>query len=218
MNPHLNQPSLHTGASLEDCQGVVLMMHGRGGSPDDMLALAKRLNLPSLAYFAPAAAGASWYPTRFMEPRESNEPYLSYALEAYDQRVRDVLAKGIPVENIALLGFSQGACLTAEYAFRHPARYGGVIIFTGALIGPTGTIWNATGGNATGGFDNTPIFLGSSDIDDWVPLSRVQETSAVFRRMGATVSERIYASMAHLVCDDEISAARTILQGMRLHP
>jgi predicted esterase len=183
------------------------MMHGRNHSPNIILELAERINLPSFTYLAPAAAQNTWYPSGFMDKFEVNEPYLSYALEVYDQRVTDLVSRGYAREKIVLIGFSQGACLTAEYAVRHAARYGAIIIFTGGLIGPPGTQWAYDGS-----FHNTPVFLGSSDVDAWVPLARVQQSAVIFKKMGAEVTERIYPGMEHLVNDDEIAFARAIME------
>jgi predicted esterase len=142
-----------------------------------------------------------------MEPSEKNEPYLSYALAVYDHLIVDLLAKGFTRRQIVLAGFSQGACLTAEYAIRYADRYGGILLFTGGLIGPLGTTWPYPGS-----FSGTPVFFGTSDVDSFVPLSRVQESAAIFQQRGALVTERIYPGVEHIVNDDEIAFARTILQ------
>ena len=117
-----------------------------------------------------------------------------------------------------LLGFSQGACLASEFAVRHPARYGGVIAFSGGLIGPPGTVWDEKAGL----FEGTPVFLGCSDVDPHIPLRRVEESTSVFQRMGARVTQRIYPAMGHLVNDDEMASARalmdTVLQGQSAPP
>jgi predicted esterase len=144
-----------------------------------------------------------------MAETAQNEPWLSSALRALDRVVGDVVARGVPTEQIVLLGFSQGACLMSEFAAAHAARYGGVIIFSGGLIGPPGTTWNYGGS-----FDGTPVFLGNSDVDAHVPQARVEESAAVFTRMGAVVDLRAYPGMAHIVNDDEISAARGMLDAV----
>jgi predicted esterase len=185
------------------------MSHGRGAGPKNILDLVPRLARPHLSYLAPAASGNTWYPFSFMAETAENEPGLSSALSVLAALVADVAAKGVPREKIVLLGFSQGACLTSEFAVRHPARYGGVIAFTGGLIGPDGTTWNEQGS-----FAGTPIFLGCSDVDHHVPKTRVDESAAVFTRMGAAVDTRIYPGMAHIVNDDEIAAAQQILDAL----
>ena len=184
-------------------------MHGRGRDTDDILGLADRVGIEDFSYLAPAAHEGSWYPYSFLEPIEKNEPRLSYALELYDEAVNGLLEQGIPRRRIVLAGFSQGACLTAEYAVRHADRYGGILLFTGGLIGPPGTRWEYGGS-----FGGTPVFLGTSDVDEFVPEERVRESAKVFEGMGADVTLRVYAGMDHAVNDDEIAVARNIIRGI----
>lgn len=200
---------MHAGAPLGSGRGVVIMVHGRGAGPKNILDLVPRLARPDFTYIAPAAANNTWYPFSFMAEVEKNEPGLSSALSVLKALVDDAVAKGTPRERIAVMGFSQGACLTSEFAVRNPARYGGIVAFTGGLIGPEGTRWSEQGS-----FDGTPIFLGCSDVDHHVPKTRVDETAEVFTRMGAKVDKRIYPGMAHIVNDDEIAAAQAILDAI----
>jgi len=209
MDPHAGQPIATAGVALGEGDGVAIMIHGRGAEPRNILDLASRLDRPRWTYLAPAAADRTWYPYSFMADTASNEPYLSSALAAVDRVFAHVESRGIPRTRIVLIGFSQGACLSSEYAVRHAARYGGIAVLTGGLIGPPGTTWAEHGS-----FAGTPIFLGSSDVDAHVPKDRVDETATVFERMGATVDERIYPGMGHLVNDDEIAAVRAILDGV----
>jgi phospholipase/carboxylesterase len=205
MEPHGSQPVMREGAPLGTAP-VLIMIHGRGAGPKNILDLVPRLARPGFTYLAPAAADNTWYPYSFMAETAKNEPGLSSALDTLSGLVTATVAAGVPAERIVLLGFSQGACLTSEFAARHARRFGGVIVFTGGLIGPVGTPRNYTGS-----FDGTPILLGCSDIDHHVPKARVDETADVFQRMGADVDERIYPGMGHIVNDDEIEAARAIL-------
>ncbi|MBI2993513.1 MAG: dienelactone hydrolase family protein [Gammaproteobacteria bacterium] len=186
---------------------AAIMVHGRGRDADDILGIADRLELADVAYLAPTAFEKSWYPNRFMEPIERNQPRLDQALERVDTLVGDLLGRGFDPARIILLGFSQGGCLISEYAVRNTRRYGGVVAFTGGLIGPPGTQWNSKGK-----FEGTPVFLGTSDIDEWVPEMRVQETARVLRRMGAIVELMIYKGMEHVVNDGEISRARELIR------
>jgi predicted esterase len=182
------------------------MVHGRNAGPENILALVPRLDRFDFTYLAPAAAGRTWYPLSFLAETSKNEPGLSSALQVLEHLVEDVVSNGIEKERIVLLGFSQGACLTAEFAARHADRYGGLVIFSGGLIGPPGTRWDDSGS-----FAGTPVFLGCSDIDPHIPKVRVEESAAVFSRMGADVTARLYAGMGHLVNDDEIACARGVL-------
>ena len=206
MEPHGGQSVITAGVALEESHAAVIMVHGRGAGPHNILDLVPRLNRPAFSYLAPAAAGSTWYPFSFMADTAKNEPGLSSALQVLDDLVKSVIARGVPADRLVLLGFSQGACLTAEFAARHATRYGGVIIFSGGLIGAPGTTWNHPGS-----FAGTPVFLGDSDVDAHVPKDRVDESAVVFARMGAAVDKRIYPGMGHLVCDNEIAAAQGIL-------
>ena len=194
------------GAPLGTSPIVVIMVHGRNATPANILDLLPRLDRPDLTYLAPSAAGRTWYPLSFMAEKEKNEPGLSSGLWVLEHLVEDVVARGVPRPHIALLGFSQGACLTAEFAVRHAHRYGGVILYSGGVIGPPGTVWDYPGS-----FAGTPVFLGCSDVDNHVPKTRVDESAAVFTRMGASVTERIYPQMGHTVNDDEIDFTRGLL-------
>jgi predicted esterase len=206
-NVHNGQPVATRGKPLEESRGVVVMMHGRERDTEDILSIADRIGEESFTYLAPAAKDNTWYPNSFMEPIEKNEPYLSYALEICDEIVKKLVAERIPKHQIVLAGFSQGACLAAEYAVRHADRYGGFLLFTGGLIGPPGTRWEYGGS-----FEGTPVFLGTSDVDEFVAVERVRESAKVFERMDAEVTLRVYPGMDHIVNDDEVAVARQILQ------
>jgi len=202
-------PVLATGRPLGAAEAAVVMVHGRGASAESILELAGEFARPDLAYLAPQAAGSSWYPYSFLAPLERNEPGLSAGLELLGDLVAHLAAHGIPAERTVLLGFSQGACLTLEFAARQARRYGGVIALSGGLIGPPGTPRDYPG--SLGG---TPVFLGCSDRDPHVPRERVAESAAVFTRLGAAVTERIYPGLGHTVNADELEHARAILAGL----
>ena len=194
------------GQPLHQSRAIVVLMHGRGRDTNDIMLLADRINDPTLTYLAPAARDHSWYPASFLEPIEKNEPYLSDALEVYDDIITGLLGQGIARQQIVLAGFSQGACLTAEYAVRHAGRYRGILLFTGGLIGPPGTRWEYAGS-----FDSTPILISGNITDAWVPAWRLRESAALFTRMDGLVVEQLYAGDSHLITDEEIAAARGIL-------
>ena len=210
MFPHAGQPVVEAGVALGQAPAAVIMVHGRNAGPANILDLAERFERPNLTYLAPAAAGGTWYPFSFMADSASNEPGISSGIAVLKALVTRIEDAGIPKARIVLAGFSQGACLTSEFAIRHPARYGGVLIFTGGAIGPPGTTWGPPSTGAPG-FDGTPVFLGCSDRDAHVPESRARETADVFRRLGADVTLRIYPGMGHVVNDDEIASARSVL-------
>jgi phospholipase/carboxylesterase len=208
-NIHAGQPLLTRGPVIEKADGVVVMIHGRGASAESILSLYDALDVPRLAAVAPQARGGTWYPQSFLAPLAMNQPHLDSALARVDAVVTGLLARGVPGEKIALLGFSQGACLTSEYVARHPRRYGGVMALTGGVIGPPGTVRQDEGDLA-----GTPIFLGTSDPDPHVPIERAEETAAIFRRLGGAVDFRVYPGMPHTINEEEVAACRAILRGM----
>jgi phospholipase/carboxylesterase len=211
--PHAGQRVVHAGAPVGQGRGVVILVHGRGGLPETLIALAEGLGMPDLTFLAPAAANNSWYPLSFLAERAANEPYLSSALDTLEWLVDDLGGRGIPASKIALLGFSQGACLAGEFAVRHATRYGGISMYSGGLIGPPGTTWDSElrEPRGPGTFAGTPVFLGCSDVDAHIPKARVDESADVFSRMGAAVTKRIYPGMGHVVNEDEIEAGRAML-------
>lgn len=209
MEPHGGQRIVRAGTPLDKSGRVVIMVHGRGAGPENILDLVPALEHPEFTYLAPAAANNTWYPYSFLADTAKNEPGLSSALSVLGDLVDDLVGKGIPKTRIVLLGFSQGGCLSSEFAVRHADRFGGVIAFSGGLIGPPGTAWNHPGS-----FAGTPVFLGCSDIDPHIPAQRVEESADVFGRMGAAVTRRLYPGMGHLVNDDEMAFARTLLAGV----
>lgn len=208
-DPHAGQPVLQAGPGLDRAAAALVLVHGRGGSPESILSIYRELALPELAALAPQAAGSTWYPQSFLAPLADNQPYLDSALRRLASIVDDLIARGIGSERLALLGFSQGACLTLEFTARHPRRYGAVIGFTGGLIGPPGTLREYPGTLA-----GTPGFLGAGDPDPHVPFERVRETQAVLARMGAEVELRRYPGMPHTINEDELDAARELLQAI----
>lgn len=205
-HPHRGGAVLMAGAPLEKASGAIIALHGRGATAEDILALAAEVAPPGVALLAPQAAGNTWYPYRFLEPFARNEPYLSSALQTVSGLIDQLMSRGIPAERIALLGFSQGACLALETAARNARRYGAVIGFSGGLIGPPGTTFDYDGSLA-----GAPVFIGSSDVDPHIPKERVEESAAALRRLGGDVDARLYAGMGHTVNRDELDRARALL-------
>jgi predicted esterase len=207
MKPHASQPLLRTGADESTARAAMIMIHGRNAGPANILDLVPLLKRPDFVYVAPAAASGTWYPYSFMMARERNEPGISSGLFVIESLVTDLIGQGFAPHQIMLLGFSQGACLTSEFAIRHPRRYGGVIALSGGLIGPPGTTWD----DVTASLDDTPVFLGCSDVDAHIPAERVLETEAVFRRLGANVTRKLYPGMGHTVSPDEIEHVQRVM-------
>jgi predicted esterase len=205
--PHQGQAVYTKGKPLAEAKAAMILVHGRGASASNILELADELFHPEMAYLAPQAAGSTWYPYSFLSPMSQNEPGLSSGLQVIGDLLAHVEQAGIPAERIVIAGFSQGACLSSEFVARHARRYGGLLAFSGGVIGPPGTPRNYPGS-----LDNTPIFLGCSDVDFHIPAERVQETADVFRQLGAAVTMKLYPQLGHTIIQDEIEQARKVLE------
>ncbi|MFZ2358781.1 MAG: dienelactone hydrolase family protein [Anaerolineae bacterium] len=208
-NLHQTQPIAHAGQPLDQADAALILLHGRGADAASILLLAEELYHPAYAYVAPQAANNTWYPNTFLAPMAQNEPWLSWALARVGEVVATVEAAGIPAERIVLGGFSQGACLASEFMARNARRYGGLLAFSGGLIGPPGTPRAYAGS-----LDGTPVFLGCSDVDAHIPKTRVEETATVLAGLGAQVTVRLYPGMGHTINTDEIEHARTLLRAV----
>lgn len=187
------------GKNINDAEKALILLHGRGATAEDILGLGQELNATEFALFAPQATNYTWYPYSFLAPVDQNEPWLSSAIKLLGELVQDLNHKGIPSERIYFAGFSQGACLTLEFVTRNARRWGGVAAFTGGLIGE-----KLNAATYKGDFGQTPVFIGSSDPDPHVPLTRVQQSVEILRNLGADVVEKIYPNMGHTISWDEL--------------
>ncbi len=192
--PHQGQPLLVAGEAIDQARAAMIMMHGRGASAEDILTLADEFRLPGFVFLAPQAADHAWYPNSFLAPVASNEPSLSSALAVITGLLNHLREHNIPAERTIILGFSQGACLSLEFAARHARRYGGLVGLSGGLIGPDGTPRHYPGS-----LDGTPVFLGCSDVDPHIPRERVIESAEVLHRLGGDVTMQLYPGMGHTV-------------------
>ncbi|WP_126663796.1 alpha/beta hydrolase [Haloterrigena salifodinae] len=200
--PHQGQPLVTGGTALEDAEAALVLTHGRGATARGMIQMANKVHREGVAFLAPQAARKTWYPNSFLEPVERNEPGRTSGLRAIGDAISEANDAGIPTERVMLMGFSQGACLASEFVARDPRRYGGLAALSGGLIGedvdPDDYL------DAAGDFEETPVFLGCSDVDPHIPEERVHETADVLESMNADVTERLYEGMGHGVNEDEL--------------
>jgi phospholipase/carboxylesterase len=204
-NPHLSTELVRAGKP--DARVAAVLVHGRDLDPEFMLEAAQRLALEDeVAYVLPRASGRSWYPGRFYDPMEDNEPWLGWSLEAIEKAVAEAGGDGRALPAIALVGFSQGACIVAEHLARRPAPYGAAAILTGALFGtPDAERMPA------GSLDGLPMFFGIANDDDWIGVDAVRDTVVAFQRAGARCELHVYDEQEHGINDDEIVAVRSLL-------
>jgi predicted esterase len=186
------------------------MLHGRGASAQSIIGLADVLDTTGLSILAPEAEGNVWYPQSFLAPREANQEGIDAAFAVIDGIIDELAAAGVDRAHTVLLGFSQGACLTSDYVFNHPDRFGGVIALSGGLIGPPGTEFRPVGD-----LEGTPVFLGCSDVDPHIPAERVRETHEAFTQAGAAAEMQLYPGLPHTVNAEEIARATEMLRAVR---
>lgn len=205
--PHQDQPLMMTGKPIDEATAGMILVHGRGATAQSILELASALPNEQMVYLAPQAANSTWYPYSFLAPLEQNEPGLSSGLAAVQQAFEQLVARGIAPERIVIGGFSQGACLASEFVARNAQKLGGLLVFSGGVIGPLGMERNYDGA-----LDGTPIFIGCSDIDSHIPVERVEETAVIFKELGGQVNKKIYPNMGHTIIQDEIDQAMEIVK------
>ena len=205
-NIHLNQPLLSSGTALESASDAMILIHGRGADAQSIMDLSAYFPKPGRVFLAPQAGLKRWYPQSFLAPLPENEPDLSDALDRLESLVLDLMNHNLAPEQIYIGGFSQGACLTAEFAARYPRRYAGLLIFSGGLIGP-----QIKHTPVAGTWHNMPVFIGCSDIDPHIPLKRVKETAAFFEQGGAIVNLQITPGMVHTISLEELETARKMI-------
>ncbi|WP_018477702.1 alpha/beta hydrolase [Pontibacter roseus] len=194
------------GKPLSETGKALILIHGRGATAESILDLASHLPVQDFSLFAPQATNHSWYPYSFLAPQEQNQPALDSALDRLDELVKSILEQNIKTEHLYLAGFSQGACLTSEYSSRNAQRYGGLLIFTGGLIGQ-----HLDTGNYKGDFAGTPVLITTGDPDPHVPVSRVEETVKVMEKLGANVTKKVYPGRPHTILQEELNLAKQVL-------
>ena len=206
MYTHNKNKIVSRGPSPEKGGKALVLLHGRGASASDILTLKQYLNVEDFSLFAPEAKNNSWYPYSFMAPASQNQPALDSALQLLDELVSSIMDGGIENKDIYFLGFSQGACLTLEYTTRHAQRWGGIVAFTGGLIGET-----INTGNYSGQFEQTPVLITTGDADPHVPLQRVEESKKILEEMKAQVTVKVYKGRPHTIMQEELNLANSLV-------
>lgn len=204
--PHQHARIVTHGVTPQEAELVMIMIHGRGATAESIISLSDEFDTGTIHYRAPQASQNAWYPYSFLQPVEKNEPGLSSGLQLMFDMISDLENEGVSKEKIILLGFSQGACLATEFIARHPAKYGGLIALSGGLIGS-----EIQTDHYSGDLDGTPYFVGCSDVDPHVPAERVEASVEVLKKLGSTVTKKIYPGMGHTVNQDEIEHIRQLI-------
>lgn len=204
--PHQDQPLVTAGTPLDVAEAALVLVHGRGATAQSIVQIADEFHRHGVAYLAPQAARNTWYPNAFIAPVKSNEPGRTSGLQAVGDAVEKANDAGIPTERIIILGFSQGACLASEFVAQNPARYGGLAVLSGGLIGEA-----VDPDDYYGDLEETPVFLGCSDVDPHIPKQRVHDSTDIFEQLNGDVTKRFYEGMGHGINQDEVDHVSTMV-------
>lgn len=202
---HEHQSLLQSGTPLEAAKAVMILLHGRGDTSQGIMGLSQEFEHPDFAFVAPQAANNTWYPFRFIEPTSRNEPYLTSAIQTVNN-ILELTQKHVSLQRTFLVGFSQGACLALEVAARKGGKFGGVIAFSGGLIGDTLEFEKYQN------LEQTPFFLGCSDVDSHIPKTRVEESAVLLEKLGASVTMRLYPNFGHSINENELEQTRALIK------
>lgn len=194
------------GKNLNEAKKALILVHGRGSSAENILSIAKHLNVDDFALLAPQATHNTWYPQSFLAPEKENQPWLNAALDTLDKSLEVLSENGIKPENTYFFGFSQGACLSLEFIARNAQKFGGAVAIIGGLIGE-----KINRKNYHGDFQNTPVFIGTSNPDFHVPIERVYATENIFKEMNADIHLKVYDNFPHSIHQDEIDLANQLI-------
>jgi phospholipase/carboxylesterase len=198
---------IESGLPLHQAKKALIMLHGRGGSAEDILSLAQHLPVQDFYIAAPQATNNTWYPLSFLAPLQQNEPWLSSGLQVVNEVTDHIQANGITADKIFILGFSQGACLTVEFAARNAQKYGGIIALTGGLIGD-----KLEPSRYSGNFSGTPILMTNGSNDPHVPLVRSEQSKQQLEKMNAKVELLVYPNRPHTILQEELKVVMEYLR------
>ena len=191
---------IQTGLPLSESKKAIILLHGRGATAESILSLADYLKVADFSIFAPQAAQRTWYPYGFMASDEGNLSALNSSLQQVSLLFQFLIENGKAPEQIYVMGFSQGACLSLEFAAINAQKLGGVVAFTGGLIGE-----KLEEKKYSGDFQGTPILLSSSAHDMHVPAQRINDSAQLLQKMGAEVSLKFFEDELHTIRPEELT-------------
>ena len=198
------------GSPIEEAKAAMILLHGRDSTAEKISKLTKKLNLEQFAIFIPQASNNTWYPHCFTEPVEKNEPFLTSALNTVDEIVQHIKSNKICLDKLIFVGFSQGASLALEYVARNANEtYGGVVGLSGGVIGERNSLREYKGD-----LKGTTAFIAGSDVDEWVPMWKLEQTAEVFEKLKAKVVYKVYENLGHKINKDEINFIQSLADSL----
>lgn len=199
---------LRCGADLPVARAVCVLVHGRGQSPEEMQShILTRLDAPGVAFVLPRAPRGAWYGAKAVDPLSAQtRAELAEGLAGLRGLIEDARAAA-PALPVLLSGFSQGACLSLEYALSGQSAPDALVALTGCRVGS-----DASGGALPERF---PVYLSGSDADPWIPVDAFAATALTLGRCRAALRADLFPGRAHEVADAEVAMLQAVLADMQ---
>lgn len=200
---------LHLGVEPATARVIAVVLHGRGQTQDDMVkAIVGRLYAPAVRFVLPKAEAAAWYDARAIDPlTEVTRAQVENGLDAIAGVVRAELAAA-PLARLVIAGFSQGACMAAEYLMREGPWPGALCLFTGCRVGTADdTLPQAS-------LRGMRVYASCGDADPWIPVSAFHRLIADLTAAGARVRADLFPGRPHIVSPTELSVLQGILHDL----
>ncbi|WP_151719422.1 alpha/beta hydrolase [Gemmobacter serpentinus] len=202
--------AVHLAASR--ARAVCVLVHGRGQSPEEMQShILARLAVQDVAFILPRAphsgeAGGAWYNAKAVDPLSDDT--IAALATARDHLAADVAsARALyPRLPLVLAGFSQGACLSLEYAFAGLPAPEALVALTGCRVGALADL------RPRALPPELPVWLTGSDNDPWIPVTAFAEAALELGRGRARLQAALYPGRGHEVSDAEIALLQGVLQ------
>lgn len=183
---------------------VLLLLHGTGGSPDDILALGKELH-PAAPMLAPAGpvsehGAARWF-RRLAEGVFDTDDVIARAGQLADFVLAARRRYGLGDRRLIAAGFSNGANIAAAVALLRPEVLTELVLYS-AMSPLPDPPWHDLGG--------TRMLLLNGRHDPMAPRESAERLVATFRERSAEVTEH-WHSGGHQITVDGLAAAKTWL-------
>jgi predicted esterase len=201
---------LTAGVAPAEADVLCVFVHGRTQSPEDMMEqVIGRLSVRGVSYCMPRATGNSWYAARATDAlTDPTREELQKSLEYINGLVGALRQAGGKEKPLLIGGFSQGACLSLEYAMTFGPWNGAMVNLTGCRVGQT------TDPRPAQDLDGMPVYLTGSDQDPWIPVSAFAEASEALGRARARLRCELFPGRTHQASEMEVAAVNAILQDL----
>ncbi len=205
----------HIPEDASDGDPLLVLLHGRGSSEKDLLALAPMLPrrtvlvAPRAPYpAAPWGYGPGWAWYRYVSEDRVVDDTLAHSLQALDELMIRLHGE-LPIRSdmTVLGGFSQGGTTSLAWGLTRPGRLDGVANFSGFLV--ISPIVGVSGESVA----DLPIFWGHGKRDPMIPFALAERGRTTLREVGADLEMADHAG-GHQITNEEIAAFGRWMSGL----